>query len=82
MNSVDNALFLLAQREHERNNKKGILKNWYKITGRKNRKCVCLLCSKTICNEVATTAKTMYEEELVNEHGKIHLREHGLEDFV
>lgn len=83
MTSQDNALFLLAQRYHKRRKDKGAVTNWYFARkGPKNRKYICHLCNKEVCIEASKNPKTIESEDLLFAHGKIHLKEHGLEDFI
>ena len=83
MNAIDNALLLLAQRYHGRAQKKGTLKHWI-ITrkGTKNRKYICAICDKHICSDASKNPMTLESEDIVYNHGKAHLRERGLADFV
>lgn len=83
MNSQDNALFLLAQRYHKRRQTKGTVTNWFFTRkGPKNKKYICHLCNKEMCQEASKNPRTVDTEYCLSEHGKVHLKEHGLEDFI
>lgn len=83
MSPADNALFLLAQRYHTREQKKGTLKHWV-ITrkGPKNRKYICFICNKAICSDASKNPRTIDSEIEINNHGMKHLEERGLSDFL
>jgi len=83
MNSFDHALFLLAKRYHARRDNKGTIDNWYGI--RKvfsKRQYVCHICKGAICLESRDSPRKFETEEALKEHGRQHLVERGLEDFV
>lgn len=83
MTNLETALFLLAQRYCERSNKKGKPKNWYFTRkGSRNRKYICHICNKDICSEIASGPKTWNSQEELLAHGRNHLSERGLLDFV